>query len=365
MTNMAKISGIQVFWMTYSFDVGMATLITITPAIIEAKQDAWISAIIASGISILTTFVATKLSLLHPQQTFIEYSQTILGKVLGKVIILPYFIQWYSVAGFIVRQSSDFLHIAMFHKTPLFVLIFTMLILMVYVTYQGGIESIGRCSEIFGPIVFLMIILSFILSFNQVHWGRLLPVYADSGWLSIFKGSVPMASFLGQGVIMMMITAFMAEPNKAPSYALWGVGIASAIVCGTTVIVITTFGPAVSGKMWFPYFEVTRFISIMDFIQNIDVLIVVVWILSVFIRASLYMFIASYGTAQLLGIKNWRNMIWFVALIILLCALLPANIDVASIDYPKKFVEPFVLPVLIIGIPLFLWMVGSIRKKQV
>ncbi len=358
-----KISGVQVFWLMFSMEIGMTMLLTVSPSVLEAKQDAWISCIIAGVIVLGITFIATKLSLIHSNQTLIEFSQTILGKWLGTIIVIPYFVMWYSVTGIILRESSDFLHLALFHKTPLFVIAFTMVMLMVYVTYQGGIESIGRCSEVFGPIIFLVILLTFILSFTNIHWQRLLPMYADSGAMSILKGAIPPAAFLGESVMMMMLTCFMEEPNKSPSRSMWGVGIASLFVCIATVMVLTTFGPSLSSKMWFPYFDLVRYISTMEFIQNIESIVIVIWVLSIFIKLSLYLFITSYGTAQWLGIKNWKKVIWIVAPIVLILAMWYPNIDVSSIDYPKKFWTPYVVPINIVGIPLLLWIIGGIRKK--
>ena len=107
-----------------------------------------------------------------------------------------------------------------------------------------------------------------------------------------------------------------------------------------------------------------RFVSVMEFIQNIDAVIVILWILSVFIKLSLYLFITSYGTAQWLGVKDWRKLIWFVSPIVFVLSLLPANIDVASVEYPAKFWRPYILPINMVGIPILLWIVAAIRQKR-
>lgn len=279
------------------------------------------------------------------------------------MIVLPYFVMWYSVIAVILRQSFDFLHMALFNKTPLFVLIFTMLIVMIYIVYKGGIESVGRFSEIFGPLIFLVILFTFILSVNDVHWVRILPVYADSGWKPILKGVLPPFAFLGESVMMMMLTGFMTEPRKGVSRSMWGVGIASFFVFIATIMVLMIFGPTIASRMWFPYFNMVRYISTMELIQNVDTFIVIIWVLSVFIKLSLYLFITSYGTAQWLGIKNWRKVVWGVALISMIGAMWFPNINVSSIDYPQKFWIAYVVPINMIGIPLLLWIIGGIRKK--
>ncbi|GMA61380.1 spore germination protein [Alicyclobacillus fastidiosus] len=362
MVNPMKISSVQIFWLMISMEIGMTVLLTITPAIRAAKQDAWISMLIAAVAGILITFIATKLSLLYPNQTLIQFSQTILGKWLGKAIVVPYFVMWYSVMGIILRQSSDFIQIVLFRKTPLWAVVLLALILMIYATYQGGIEGIGRCSELLGPFIVLMITAVLVLCYHNMHWTRILPVYQDSGWFTIFKGAVSPISFLGESVMMTMLVAFMSKPKDGLSRAMWGVGLSCLLLLLSTLAAILTFGNLAS-RMWYPFFDMARYVSVMDFIQNIDAVVVIVWLLSVFIKLSLYMFIASYGTAQWLGMKDWRKPIWFISPIVFVLALLPANIDVASMDYPTKFWIPYILPINIVGIPVLLWTVGSIRKK--
>ena len=85
-----KISGRQIFWMMFTFEVGQSLLLVIPATIRTAKQDAWISILIA-GDRGCSYFLATTLGSLYPKQTLIEFSQTILGKWLGKLLLIPYF----------------------------------------------------------------------------------------------------------------------------------------------------------------------------------------------------------------------------------------------------------------------------------
>lgn len=359
--NEIKISGSQVFWMIGVMEYGMSALLTIAPAISKAKQDAWISFLIAGGIAVFVAFVATKLSLLYPGQTLVEYSQTILGKWLGKMIIVPYFIQWYTAIGIILRQSSELIAQTELPRTPMWVLIVSMTLVVMWATYEG-IEVIGRCSEFLGIGIILLAIFLTILILPDVEWGNLLPVFS-AGVTPILEGALPPASFLGECVMMMMLLPFMREPKEGPSKTVWAVGFASLFLTLSTVMVLAVFGP-MSAKMWYPAFELVRYISIAEFLERMDSLIIAVWLTGVFVKLSLYFFITCYGTAQWMGIKNWRKTILFVAPIVALLALVPRNVDQASVVYPQKFWMPFVFPINIIGIPLLLWIAGTIRKKK-
>jgi spore germination protein KB len=359
-----KITSYQLFWIIASLEIGMVLLLTQSPAIEEAKQDAWISFILAGAAGMGITFVAGKLSLLYPNQTFIQYSQTILGKWLGRMIVVPYFIHWLTVIGIIFRQSSGIIQMTLFTQTPLFILIILLLLLVIYVNYLGGIEGIARCSEIMGPFIFLMVIITLLLNFNNIEWDKILPVYSDSGFKSILQGSLTPVSFYGESVLIMMLIYFTEEPNKGVRGALWGVGIVGFLVIISTIEILMVFGPNLASRIWYPYFEMARYISLMQFLQNLEIVVTVIWIFSVFIKLSVYLFISSYGIAQLLNIKDWRKVIWIVAIISLVLSMIYPNNNVAAIDYIEKYWIPYVLPINMIGIPLFLWCLGVIRKKK-
>ena len=153
-----KLSGLQIFWLMFTFETGNMVLLTIGPVMEEANQDVWISYLIADILGVLIVYGATKTALLYPKHTLIQYSKIILGKLLGTVVVLIYLVQWYSVVGNILRQFADLTITLLLPTTPSWVLYLTMLLLLIYVTYIGGIEGIGRCAEVFGPIIILSVV---------------------------------------------------------------------------------------------------------------------------------------------------------------------------------------------------------------
>jgi spore germination protein KB len=359
-----KISGSQIFWMMYTFEVGNSILLTLSSTIRIAKQDAWISMMIAGVAGVAITFLATTLSSLYPKQTMIEFSQTILGKWLGKLIMIPFLLFWYPAIGIIVREFSDFIITALFHKTPIWIIVLMTILLLIFIIYQGGVEGIGRLSEIVGPMVLLMIVVLIILNMGNMNWHYMLPVYQDTGLMTILKGSfTPMASFFGESVMMTMFLFFMDKPGQASSRAMWGIGVAVFMVTLGTLAVIFTFGPVLPSRLLYPFYDMSRFISVMEFIQNVDILIVIIWFFSIFIKLSLYMFMACYGTAQWFKLKDWRKVVWFLSPIAFIMAVSIKNIQIFAQYYDKFFMLPFVFPVNMIGIPLLLLVVGGIRRK--
>ena len=138
---------------------------------------------------------------------------------------------------------------------------------------------------------------------------------------------------------------------------------AAIIVTLAAVCVLLTFGPEISGKLRHPSFDLASYISVMDFIQNLEIIAIIVWILSVFIKLSVYFFLVCYGTAQLFKLKDWRKMIWIAAIFFFaLAQFYPGT--AYTFGYMKTYWIYYALPINAVGIPLLLRIIATIRKRK-
>lgn len=357
-----NISSRQLFWLIWTFDVGMSLLLTTAPTIQIAKQDAWISVSIAAMGGLAITWVALSINLSLPNKTLVEIAESLLGKWLGKLLILLYLVMWISVTGIILREFADFVHVALFDKTPLWVILVTFLGLMVYVVIHSGLEGIARISEMLGPIVVITIIVAILMSLGQLKFRLMLPIYEDTGWQKILQGSVPSLSFFCESIVVMMLVPFVRERERVKSRTLKAVFLASFFVAISALLNVFMWGPNLPGSMVYPSYEFTRFISMLEFIQNIDVIFVIVWMFSFFIKLTIYMFVSSYGVSQWIGIKQWKSVVWSISVVVFAIALFPSFIWIKTI-YLKNFWIPYVLPINMVGIPILLWVINLVKQK--
>ncbi|MBM7564772.1 GerAB/ArcD/ProY family transporter [Paenibacillus sacheonensis] len=358
-----KISRWQLFWMFLTLEISMSVWLTVSPTIAIAKQDAWISLAISGVIGLFVTLIFILVCRRHASQTLVEFAQSLFGKWIGRLIGASYILMWFSVSADILRIFSLFIKQYLFHDTPLWVIAFLMIAAMAYINYAGSVEAIARFSELAGPLLLIGIVITFGLNLSNLHPSLILPVYADSGAFSILKGSFVNASFLGESMMIMMLTPFIADSKQLLKPALLAICIPSAVAVVTSVMVIMTFGTNIGSTLVFPYFSMVRFINYLEFIQNMDVWVMFIWIFSVFVKLASYLFINSHGTAQLLGIKNGRIMIGIVAAIIFALSLVPAN-KIGMLDYAKLVWIPYIFPIFIVGLPIIFLIVSLIKTND-
>ncbi|MBB5323422.1 spore germination protein (amino acid permease) [Anoxybacillus tepidamans] len=136
-----------------------ATAILLVPAITahDAKQDMWISPFWASLVGFLTVYIAVQLHNRYPQKTVIEYSEQIVGKFLGKIVSFIFLFFYLHVTGIIVREYGEFIVGNFFVRTPLIFVMGSMIFVCAFAV-RGGVEIIGRLSELIVPIVMTIIL---------------------------------------------------------------------------------------------------------------------------------------------------------------------------------------------------------------
>ncbi len=317
----------------------------------------------AGVIGAALTLFTVHLSMLNPGQTLTQFSRALLGKWFGRIVVLPYLAAWYSFCTVILRDFTGFLQPILIDRTPLWIMMLIIMGLMIYLTSTAGITGIGRLCQIVGPVIIITLVISFVLNAGHAKGHYLLPVFSDTGWISIVKGSLGPAIWLPGPYTLLVVVAFMRNPRKALSSSLIGVGITIVLALAATLMVLMVFGPNLAAKIRYPYFLYVRTVDILDFIQNMDIFFMFIWIFGVSAQLSLLLFVASHESAQWFKAKSWRKFMWFSAPAIYAMALLIP--DETGFEAYYNFGLYVVFPICGIAIPLLLWIVTLFRRKSV
>lgn len=313
--------------------------------------------------ALLFALISLKAGLYNPDASFLENSRRLLGKWAGTAVVIVYLFQWYTAIGNIVKESADFLVILLLDETPNMVFLITLLLLASYAVLAGGIESIGRLGEVFGVVCMLSLLVIFLMLIPGIRINNLLPVYFDHGWLEIVRASIYPLVFKIETVWMLAIVPFLSNPDKSFRTVVAGMSVIG--FAGTMIIlfVILVLSPEVAVHQLFPVFDTISFISIMNFIQNLEIVLVLVWFFSVFIRISLYLFLASHTTAELFRIRKWKRVVWVVAAIALVQAWVTLTYKIELMPILSREWMMTIFPTAMIGFPLLLFTAGYIRQK--
>lgn len=303
-----------------SVTIYSTTILTVPSfAIKHAKQDAWISIIFAIALSLIIAKITVNLSVRFQNKTIFQYPEEILGKVLGKIIVFLYLWWFLHLTSEVAREMGDFLASELMPETPLLVFIIIIVCIAGYAAYNG-LEVIARVVQLLFPVLGLLFILYF-LSLKDMKITRLLPVF-DSGIAPILKGAIVPTGWLGEIFMISVIIPYLSKPKETQRVALFTVLISGFILVISVLIVILTLGIYMGSSSLYPNYSVVRTISIAKFLERMDYFAFVAWVLGGLIKIAFCYYSFALGSAQVLGLKDYRPLIIPVGIIIVALSIL-------------------------------------------
>lgn len=354
-----KISSLQMAFMMYPTIV--ATAILEVPSITAkfAKNDLWISPIVASIIGFVTVYFAYKLHQLYPKQTVIQINEHIMGRFVGKIVSVVFLFTFIQVTGLITRTYAEFIVDSFLVKTPLSVIMGTMIFLCALFV-SGGIEGLGRAAQLFFPVFIFPILILVILVSPDLEYKNIFPIL-ENGIIPPIKGAIVPGGWFTEFFLISFLLPFITDRKKVLKYGMltvFGVMITLVMV---NLIVLFVLGSTTVTRVY-PLMQIARYISLFDFFEHLESVVMAIWIVGAFVKICLFYYVSALGTAQWLNLSDFRPVVWPIGVLILEFSLwsIPNTMTLG------RYLEGiFTLQIVLINtiIPLFLLVVAVIRKR--
>lgn len=352
-----RISGRQFFYIIMSVALGLQ-LVAVPPiAVREAGQGVWLSMALAVAADIAIALVLYLLGRRYPGRTLFQYSQEILGPVPGRLAACAMALFFLHTAALTIRNYSDMFLLSL-PETPLVVLVAVFCVVAAYGSSRG-FEVVGRVAEVQGPLGVLSVVAVLLLFTTRADAGHLLPLLprpADAVYASLLPAAV-----VGNCAIMGVLMAYHEAPERVlaqkAAAVLAGISLFTAMLLGA----IAVLRPALAAQQLIPIITAVRIIEVGQFLERLEVLfmVTVVALGSVSIKALLGS--AALGVAQVAGVRDFRSLVWPLALWLCFIALaLPSRAAVA-----RFLAEGYPLYALshVVGVPVLLLAVSLLRPR--
>ncbi|WP_019392715.1 GerAB/ArcD/ProY family transporter [Priestia filamentosa] len=355
----AKISGIQLFAIMFIFELGTALVVNYGT---DAGKDAWLSTLLAMSGGVALFFIFYFLFRQYPNLLLTGYIREIFGKYLGWIIGLVYCNHFLYICGRNVREFGDLLLSSTLPETPLVVINLTLVLVMCYVIHLG-MEVIGRTSEVFIVILFIFGILGnfFILVSGDVNFDQIRP-FLEHGWKPILTTSFPhlLVFPFGEMIAFTMLLPYLNRPKLAKRVWLTAV-ISSGVVISWTVLLNTAvLGTDVMHRSVFPTLKAVGKVHLLEFIERLDAIVVFTLLITVFFKASIYLYAAVIGLADLFKLKTYHQILLPMGVIVTFLSLTMASSF--SEQGEEGVFNHYLSITLLVVIPLLMLLVSLIRQ---
>ncbi|MHA0857163.1 GerAB/ArcD/ProY family transporter [Paenibacillus sp. CMAA1364] len=341
--------------------VGDAILVLPTITATAAHRDAWISAVIGVTIGLLIVYIISAVGNLYPQLTLVQSTQKILGTWVGSLVATLVLLYFLLVSVAIFREIGDFIRIELLQGTPIqaIQILFGSVVIM---AVRLGIEVIGRFGELFLPAIVITLFILFIAVVPQAQMINLQPIL-ENGIHPVLLGSISFVSFpFMELVIMLMLVPNLSQTNKFRTGLFKGALMGGIILIILIFVSILVIGADAIVRGVYPSYYLAKRISIGHFFERIEVLLAFIWLLTTFIKLSLYFYAFNFGLAQLLNLKEYRMLTLPSGMLMLVLSAIIAP----NIAYYNKVLAnywPYFDMTYGLLLPLILLAVHYIRKK--
>ncbi|WP_158211491.1 GerAB/ArcD/ProY family transporter [Alkalihalobacterium alkalinitrilicum] len=313
---MERISGIQTVFIgaLYILTVGIKQ----SPILMfeTAKQDSWISLIVAFFVMILSVWLFTRILARFPNDNLLEILK-MYSPIIGRIIILIYLYFFILVIAHDIRFLIDLITVIFLPTTPLNIIgMFTLLLAVLMA--REGIEVLARLAQLFFiPFTVILLLLPLFL-LDQIDFNNMQPVLEDG--YSIFQGSIYALGTLGELVILPLICTAHSFRFR---YGMYGLVVGTFLIGIMLVHILLVFGASLATVFFDPAYILVRQIRVTDFLDRMDIIIAALWLPTIFVKISFTLFVICKGIQNLsnkisgkllvppMGVFSFVCSVWF------------------------------------------------------
>ncbi|MEH6985950.1 GerAB/ArcD/ProY family transporter, partial [Priestia megaterium] len=319
--------------------------------------------LVGMGGGIVLFFVYYTLFRQYPTLPLTGYIRKIFGKYIGWVLGLLYCLFFIYIAARNVRDFGDLLTSSTLPETPLLAINLSLILVMCYVIYLG-IEVVGRTAEVFIVILLLFGLGGnfFILVSGDVDFNHIRP-FLEHGWKPILTTAFPpIISFpFGELLVFTMLLPYLNRPKLIKKVWLSALVSSGLILSWTAALNMSVLGLDVMQRSTFPTLATIGKVNLFDFIERLDAIVVFTLLITVFFKASIYLYAAVIGIADLFKLKTYHQILFPTGTIVIFLSLTMASSF--SEQGEEGFLVQYLSIALLIVVPLLMLAVSIIRNR--
>lgn len=361
MNSNENISKQQMIYITANFTIG-ASLIILT-GIKYARKDSFICDILGLILGVLVALMMAYIVDQFPNMEYTQILDKIFNPTIGRVVAVMYLIFSVSLLALIESDISGLITTIVMTKTPSWVILLSIIAISAYILNKG-IEIFSLNVEILFPLSFILIgFIYILLIFKFGDLSNLLPIFSEDP-KDILRGTIDVFAFpYLDNCILIFIYSLSKEKLKKSKVVKTSYLMISFFLIIRSVVVISVLGIDEVLRFTFPFFEAVRLIQIGSYIERLELLLLIAWIINAYIKLTICYYVILKCIQYIFNLKDYKKL--STALIVF---VIPIGINAVS-STDDLFIDNSVttpsikIPILVITILVFIKALILSRKK--
>ncbi|HYE81142.1 MAG TPA: GerAB/ArcD/ProY family transporter [Clostridia bacterium] len=325
----------------------------------QAAQAGWVSPAVSTVLFIPLILIIDSLLKKYEGQSMSGIITSIMGKYLGKLVLVIYLLWGVWLSAMYTRYYVDRLTSSIYPNISNNVLIILTLIPIAYML-RSGFTVIARMSEILLPFIGTMLVMLSIFLLGRIRTDNVLPIYFND-IMPIVKASFGSSSVLAYLFLLFFLSDKVVNLKsfKKFGYITTYVNISSMIL--VIFITIGVLGSSVAQRSPMPVLSTVKQVSLMDTIENIEAIIIAIWIFADFTLISTLFVVTLNLIKSIFKLSDTKPLINIYAILIYFLSLGICSNKFELEESANKLLVPLNI-VLGYGFPIILFVLSKLKK---
>lgn len=220
-----------------------------------------------------------------------------------------------------------------------------------------GIRGIFRTASLIAPLISIAFILMFIILFKYIDLSNFTPVFGNGIENFFTQGLNRIGRF--EGVFYFLLISPYVKSQKKVAYLSFLLTIL--LVLPTIFLLIGIIPYPTIIENYFPIFELTRLISLGRFIQRLDSVFILFWILATFVYMSLTIHFLILFVQKVFKLKFSNRLIPLFTMNIIAASSIFVNYEVTI--KVRNFMFVYITPYILCIFPMMVLIGARIKRR--
>ena len=221
-----------------------------------------------------------------------------------------------------------------------------------------GIRGIFRTASLIAPLISIAFLLVFIILFKYIDLTNFTPILGSNASEFWLQGITRIGRF--EGVFYFLLISPYVKSQKKVAYLSFLQTIL--LVLPTIFLLVGIIPYPTIIENYFPIFEITRLISLGRFIQRVDSIFILLWILATFVYMSLTIHFLILYVQKIFGLKYSNRLIPLFTMNII--AISSIFVDYEITIPIRNFVFVYITPFILCVIPIMVLISARIKRRM-
>lgn len=360
MNSIAKISTFEAICFMIVVIINRMLLNTPKEIIKNSATSAWINVIVISIITIVFIIIICKLYKNFSGKDILDISEYLGGNILKTIIGIIFLLLFLYVAAILLRNFCDSLQKIFLPNTTITYIMF-FFIVGIILANKLGLPSIIKINIIIIGLIFTSAIIISIAPISYFDFSNLFPIMGNGINETFFSGLTNLFAFSGIGYLYFLMP-FLNKPQNFNKIAIVSTVVSSIYLLLSVISLIGLFSYLTTSKDIFSILLLTKVINLGGFLERIDSILMLVWILSFLAYLSFILYFALYTYRRITNLQDQNGVLYLFSTIILGLALLPQNvIKINFLD--NELLKILAIPLVFI-LPLIIFILANMKFKR-